>query len=96
MAFGVPVVFVMVLPVGMLFMFGAESPYYAAVAQTILSVPPATCWIVAVICGLSCLSLSKDRDAAGQRTIAWMFGVVSLVIAGIELLGVALIHLFSP
>ncbi|ABM08000.1 hypothetical protein [Paenarthrobacter aurescens] len=89
LAIGAPIVFMIVFPVGMLFAFGAESPSYVAASQTILTVPTATCWTVAVISGLRCLKLAKHRDADGQRTIAWMFGAFGLCIAGIEVLGMA-------
>ncbi len=90
---GVPIVFMIVFPVGMFFMFGAESPSYAVTAQTILLVPTGGCWLAAVVCGLICLRLAKHRDADGQRTIAWMFGIFGLGIAGLEGLGLLLILL---
>lgn len=81
---GVPIVFMIVFPVGMLFMFGAESPSYAVAAQTILLAPTGACWLGSVVCGLTCLRLAKHRDPDGQRTIAWMFGIFGLCIAGLE------------
>ncbi|MEO3941612.1 hypothetical protein V3C41_11090 [Paenarthrobacter nicotinovorans] len=89
LAMGVPIVFMIVFPVGMLFMFGAESPPYAMAAQTILVVPTGACWLGALVCGLTCLRLAKSRDADGQRSIAWMFGIFGLCIAGLE--GLALL-----
>ncbi|WP_442013622.1 hypothetical protein [Paenarthrobacter sp. YAF11_1] len=92
---GVPIVFQIVFPVGIFFMFGAESPSYAVAAQTIFLVPTGTCWLLAVVCGLGCLKLAKHRDADGQRTIAWMLGIFGLCIAGLEGLVLLLLLLYG-
>ncbi|MFJ6455556.1 MULTISPECIES: hypothetical protein [Micrococcaceae] len=95
LAIGVPIVFMIVFPVGMLFMFGAESRPYAIAAHTILLVPTGACWLGALVCGLTCLRLAKHRDADGQRTIAWMFGIFGLCIAGLEGLVLLLLLLYG-
>ncbi|MBT2586743.1 hypothetical protein [Arthrobacter sp. ISL-95] len=84
LAMAVPIVLMIVFPVGMYFAFGAEARAYILAAQTVFLVPVGACWLAAVVCGLACLRLAKHSDTDGQRTTAWMFGVLGLFVAGFE------------
>ena len=95
-AVAAPFVIVICFPVGIVFLFGAESPKYAAIAMAVIYGPAAACWLVAVICGLTCLRRAKHRDAHGHRTLAWMFGVFGLCITGIEMLAAVLVACLNP